>query len=242
MRKHGFTLLETMVVVAIIGILASLSITTMEAGRGRTAPRNAAADLSGAIGLAKGRAMERGSDVWLIIYPNRGTDTATAGNGAWFLYDDGDTNFGAAGTLDCTGATGTLCNYATFLPPAKVNAAADSNDRLIDSTYFDNAATKNVRFGNTTDTTVKWGEPFGTATTGLNAGSVTKDCSFCTGTGVARRGAMIFNGDGAVRFVDKDGNAQFSSTVGFSIQGVSSSNQVTLFGIAAATGYAGVFQ
>ncbi|HEY1086963.1 MAG TPA: prepilin-type cleavage/methylation domain-containing protein, partial [Archangium sp.] len=78
---------------------------------------------------------------------------------------------------------------------------------------------------------------------GLNAGSVTKDCSFCTGSGVARRGAIVFNGDGAVRFVDGSGNPVYVTSGGFSIQNTTAATkQVTLFGIAAATGYVGVYQ
>lgn len=241
MRTRGFTLLEIMIVVAIIGILASMSIATMEEGRSRTAPRNAAAELSAAISLAKNRAMERGSDVWLIIYPNRSTDLTTAGNGAWFLYDDADVNFGVTGVKDCDGTAGSTCNYETFLPPNKIHPppiSATSFDKLLDSSYFDQAAKKNVKFGNGSDTTVVWGEPFATA---LNA-AVAKDCTFCTGTGIARRGAIVFNGDGAARFVDGSGNPQYVSAGGMSIQGVATQKQVTLFAIAGATGYVGVFQ
>jgi prepilin-type N-terminal cleavage/methylation domain-containing protein len=244
MRTRGFTLLEIMIVVAILGILASLSITTMEGARARTAPRNAAADLSQAISLARARALERGSNVWLILYPNRGKDLSTAGNGAWFLYDDGDGNFGATGSLQCTGAAGSNCNYATFTPPNTIwPPRVNTTDFLLDRVYFDDAPKKAVKFGQTSDTTILWGEPFGAAGTGLNAGTVTKDCSFCTGTGVARRGAIIFNGDGAVRFVDGSGNPVYETTGGFSIQNsVAMTKQVTLFGVAAATGYVGVYQ
>lgn len=246
MRNRGVTLIEVMVVVALIGIIGSLAVTTTEGLRGRTAPRNAAADFSTMLSQARARATERGADVWVIIYPNRGpTSASMPGNGAWFIYEDPDVNFGKSGSGSCDGSTG-HCNFANFNPPNAIYPpppSATSQDRLLEREYLDRAAKKNVTFGNSSDPTVLFGPPFGSAGTGLNAGSVQKDCSFCTGTGIARRGAIVFNGDGAARFVDGSGNPVWESMGALSLQAATAgSKQVTLFGISATTGYVGVFQ
>ncbi len=249
MRTRGVTLLEIMVVVAIIGIIGSLAVTTTEGLRARTAPRNAAADFSSALSMARARATERGSDVWVIVYPSRGLTTGSTGNGAWFIYEDPDVNFGRAGAGDCSGSTGAVCNFQAFNPPDAIYppaVSADSSDRLIDRDYLNRAARENVRFGNGSDPSVVFTQPFGASGTGLNATAVKKDCSFCSGTGATRRGAIIFNGDGAARFVDGDGVPSWEPMAALSVEGAlpveTYGKAVTLFGIAAVTGYVGVFK
>lgn len=246
MRTRGVTLIEIMVVVAIIGIISSLAVATTENLRARTAPRNAAADFSTVLSQARARATERGSDVWVIIYPNRGEGSA-AGNGAWFLYEDPDLDFGKTGSATCDGSVGSTCNFAAFNPPNLIHpppASPTTFDRLLEKEYLDRAAKKNVTFGNAANTALLFGPPFASsATTGLNASTVKKDCSFCTGTGLARRGAIVFNGDGAARFVDGSGLPSWEPMAALSLQGVdASAKQVTLFGISATTGYVGVFK
>jgi hypothetical protein len=199
------------------------------------------------LSQARARATERGADVWVIFYPGRGPDSAsTSGNGAWFLYEDPDVNFGRTGAGTCDGAAGSTCNFANFNPPNAIwppPQSATSQDRLLEREYLDRAAKKNVTFGNSSDTSVQFGPPFGGPNAGLNATTVQKDCSFCTGTGVARRGAIVFNGDGAARFVDGSGNPVWDSMGAVSLQAaIPGSKQVTLFGISATTGYVGVFQ
>lgn len=249
------TLIEIMVVVALIGIISSIAIASTEGLRARTAPRNAAADFSTTLAQARARATERGADVWVIIYPQLseagysggGSPTSSTGPGAWFVYEDPDLNFGKSTSATCDGSAGSTCNFSSFVPPHHISPApvsANSFDRLIEYQYLDRAAKKNVKFGNSSNTDLHFGAPFASSNSaGLNASTVQKDCSFCTGYGQFRRGAIVFNGDGAARFVDGSGLPSWESSAALSLQGVdATAKQVTLFGISATTGYVGVFQ
>lgn len=224
-----------MVVVAILGVLAAMGFYAMEGLRRRTAPRNEAAEFSAALSQARTRAMERGSDVWVIIYPERGP-TGAAGSGSYFIYEDANLDFGVAGVQSCNGSG--PCNYETFLPPNLIAPLTSTGDRIHEMKYFDRTTTRNVSFGNTVNTALAYGEPFAP----LN--SLTKSCTFCGGAGAARRGAIVFNGDGAARFVDNTGALVFAGGAmmgGVAIEGAAT-RQLTLFAIAGTTGYVGLFR
>ncbi len=202
--QAGVSLLEIMVVVAIIGVLAGLSVAAYGKIGAASAPRNAVNDLTAALVRARSAATENQSDVWVVIYPafNKSPAAAAGGPGAYFLYED------KAGTFNrSSGGSGGEVYYRSgaggvdFDPVANtLYGSSSSEGRLLDSVYLDEYPGRNVLFalpsGGVTMTSAE--PPFA----GLPVGSA---CTFCSGTPL--RGAIIFSADGAARFVDGTGAA-----------------------------------
>ncbi|GHG69010.1 prepilin-type N-terminal cleavage/methylation domain-containing protein [Comamonas sp. JC664] len=190
---RGLTMLEVSIVLAILAVLAALAYAGYAQLSARTGPQNAAADLSGAFAEARARAVDRQSDVWLIIYPDINPDgDAGAGHGAWFLVEDTTRGFG-----DAAGPAGQL-RFSNFEPPQNVQPPADQG-RLLDSMYLDRYTQRTVRFGASGN--MEWD--------GIFTGLPVSDCSFCSGA--PRRGAIVFRSDGSARFVDGAGQPVISA-------------------------------
>ena len=192
-RARGFTLIEMMVVVAIIGVITALGLAAYGRIGEQSAPQNAAHDFYSAIQKAKATAMGKNSRVWVIVYPGIGADGA-AGPGAWFMFEDRTGEFG--------GATASF-RYSEFHPVT--NRDPDGvNVRLLESKFMETYSRGNAKFGAATGAALPtFKVPF-TALNGLTAAK--KTCSFCSGNGVALRGAIVFEGNGSARFLDGDGN------------------------------------
>lgn len=195
MNRRGMTLLEITVVLAILSILAAFSLTAFRLLGANSTPQAAANRLSGALAFARDRAAERSTDVYLIVYPAR--DSSVAGNtfgskGAFFVYEDKLLTFRTAGVL----------NYGNFLPPSNVTGPLNEGV-LHEEVYLDLFPQKTVQFG---ATGLAFDAPF--------AGIASGDCSFCTGAGVNRRGAILFHADGTAEFLDAAGAtvASFGNT------------------------------
>lgn len=189
MRRHGFTLIEMMVVVAIIGILAALTINGMSGMSKRSAPANATQDLMSQLGAARSQAMARGNDVWFIVYPKLDSSNGETGPGGYFVY------------LDPTG--GFLANgYGDFDPAS--NLSPISEGRLLEKVYLDNYSGKNVVFGARSGTRVP--APYGF--------DLASGCSFCSNDGGIDRGAIVFRGDGTATFFDGDGTPVLTLSTG----------------------------
>ncbi len=194
-RTRGFTLLETMIALAILGVLTAMSFVAIQRMDDWADPQSAASDLSGALSLARARAVESGSDVWFIIYENINRQgVAGQGNGAYFLVEDRRFDF-----RDGSGpapSSGTLLTYANFQPPGNISPLREQG-LLVDSKYLDgysmSAKASTVRFG--VSGTVLYDAPFAALTPSA--------CSFCSGS--PKRGAIVFSADGSARFFDGAG-------------------------------------
>lgn len=225
--QSGFTLLELMIVCAIIGVLAALSATAADKIGMNNASQNAASDLSSALQNARARAEQRGSDVYVIVYPKMTKAGAlTGGSGAIFVYEDANGNF-LTGTGSCNGS-GTLdCSWANFTPPTNVRSPSTSPDRFVQAIYLDDYPKKNVRFGKLS--TIPFAAPF----TSIATSADVNGCSFCA---TGNKGAVVFTGEQQARFLDDTGAPQAKRVGGLALQAVDNNSRAFLFGLVGATG------
>lgn len=201
---RGFTLLEAMIAVAIIGVIAALSVSTVANLGARNAKQNATNEILSLLQSSRTISEQNGSDVYVMVYPSlkltwNATHTRVAGgsfvdggSGAIFVYEDVDGDFmvADAGAGDCTGTSGE-CTWAEFDPTntsGKVYSA--TTDRLVKVLDLADYPKKNVILGGTS--TEQWPAPF--------SGATTTSCSFCTDN----KGAIVFT-DGQALLVKGDG-------------------------------------
>ena len=100
-RLRGFTLIETMMVVAIVAILASIAGPSMVEMYRTTRLSSASSALQVSLSLARSEAIKRGSDARVTVVANT---TAGVWTNGWTVFADGTTNAnaGVAPTADTT--------------------------------------------------------------------------------------------------------------------------------------------
>ena len=94
-------MLELLIAIAIMGILAAVSLPSFMDTLGRWAANSATRSLAGSLNLARSEAIKQGVDV-SICPTNSGTDcVANSWSGGWIIFIDanGDAD-GAAGSID----------------------------------------------------------------------------------------------------------------------------------------------
>ncbi len=225
--RRGFTLLEMMVVVAIIGIVSAMSVSTFIQLGAKNATQNAANDIYSTLQAMRSRSTQRGTDVYAIVYPTYRktgltTGTTTGGPGAIFFYEDSDGDF-MTGSGSCNGSS--ECSWLNFNPPVDVRSAPTERDRFLQAIFLDDYPKANVRFGK--ELSKEYGVPFKALDTPASAAG----CSFCDG----ERGATVFS-DGQALFFDAAGVMQPIRVGGFALQGVSNPSNQFLIGFVRATG------
>jgi prepilin-type N-terminal cleavage/methylation domain-containing protein len=172
--RRGFTIIEVMVVVAIMGVLAALAA----AAFGRQKPRQqldqAALELRALMFGARQTALSTGQPVVLMIFPNQLTGK---GRGRLVLYRDGDFAFFTA-----AGAP----NFASFIPQAQPTGPRSEVMEVLDL-----------------ESGVTIGPPAGMGPAAVMPAPyddipINTACAFCTGA--LGRGAIAFQPDGSVDF------------------------------------------
>ena len=214
-RASGFTLLEVMVVVAIIGILAGLSVTTLSRMQPRMDVMGALDDLSATLAQAQARAQAGGGDVWVVFVPTS-TGTSTRARGGILVYEDLDRDL-AFGAL--------VINDA-----GQLVTAPEPGDELLGTTWYDDEP-----FQGRVQLALKPGEGFS-----LNApfSGAAATCNFCSNGPGGLRGAIVFQANGEVRLVDGTGAQVANLNAG--VVTLSSDAARGALAVAPATGFARV--
>lgn len=176
---RGVTLIEIAVALAILGIVTALSVAALGGMRPRMDVSSMSTQFAAAVGEAQARALRNQRDVWLMVYVE-GAE-APALNGGYVIYES------RSGTFD--------------FPSYSVAGGAEpqvAGDVVALQTWFRPEITSGrVSFAAPTEA-FPLVVPFG----GLQA---EEDCNFCTDVDDGRRGAIVFEPNGDVRFVRGDG-------------------------------------
>ncbi len=236
--QTGFTLIEMMVVVAIIAIVALLAMASLGQLGSAASAQSAAHELQSNLDKARMLAADRGTSVWVVVYPERNRAGAV-GEGAYFIYED------RPGSFDDSAQA---YSYENFDPPALLAPPSGVTGRLVDSVYLQDYD-KPIRFDiGTGSGAATFTAPFA----GLNGitDAEVRACSFCTDSGADRRGALVFEPDGTVRFLDADGapaaapvvaNATSSARAHSLGLTTGDNSRSYLFGISGPTSFVGFF-
>jgi len=178
--SRGFTVIEAMVVLAIIGILAALALPSLFRQRPRAHLAAATVELQSLVHSARQQALATGHDVWVLVFPEF---VSGEGTGRVVIYEDGNFDFSipsSPGGMDLD----------RFVPGTPASAG---QSRVV--TTMDLPA--GVAFG--TDGSGPSSLPAPLA--GIN---LTQGCSFC-GTLTDHRGAIRFDSRGRASFYGRAG-------------------------------------
>ena len=81
-NRHGFTLVEMMIVIGLVGILAAFGIPSVVSSLNKEGMRKAVSDVIEGCSFARAAAVFSGQSAQLVINPKEKTFTITAGGGA----------------------------------------------------------------------------------------------------------------------------------------------------------------
>ena len=218
-RGAGFTLLELVVVLGIVGVLSGLALAAYDAVGRRGALQSAAFDFQGMLTSARSRAISRGYPVWVVFYPQSSRNATTGGQGAYLLVDDVISRF--------SGSPAIIFNLALRVQPS----ASVQEQGGVTTVAFLEDYSKKVRFSALTPgQTNRYGQPFTQLTV--------QTCGFCTGS--PSRGAIVFRPDGSARFVDGQGTYLRTPNQGMALSSLDLNHQY-LFAISGPSGYVASF-
>jgi prepilin-type N-terminal cleavage/methylation domain-containing protein len=183
-NPRGVTVIELMVVIAIIGIVAATAGLSMARGRPRASLGGAAVELRSLMTLARQTALMSGANVWVMVFP--GYSGVKNSTGRIVVYQDAAFDFNLPASA---------VHFGNYDPAAPL---AGPRGQVIATIDLPSGVVVGPATGMGTSATLP--APFATL-------PINQDCTFCAGTGVARRGAVVFNSRGRASFYNADGNS-----------------------------------
>jgi prepilin-type N-terminal cleavage/methylation domain-containing protein len=208
--RRGFTLIELMVVVAIVGVLAAMTLFLFGRQKGRQEVDQMALELRALMNGARQTAFSTGEPVVLVVFPDLPT---SSGRGRLVLYRDGNFSlFSGAAAVNLENLDG-------------ANPAADTRSEVLDRVDLP----RGIEVGPAT------GQGPGALMPAPFAGiAINVACPICTGAN--RRGAFVFQPNGSVTFQDRNGPPlNFPQGASLSLT-KAESQEVRTLAVAASTG------
>ena len=184
-HRRGFTLLELMVVVAIIAILSALSIAALSFVNQRGGLSRAPKQLMDVLETARNNALSNARDVVVVIATNAGQDAARCGVDVLPIEDPRCFRYWVLEDIVQDGIS-TPFDDASLVAFDPLDPAAE-NDNVIDRGYFPVSVILGKHAGFTDPA-----PPVGSVFRGIDFST---NCSFCVGT----RALVRFRADGEVR-------------------------------------------
>jgi prepilin-type N-terminal cleavage/methylation domain-containing protein len=208
--SRGFTLIEMMVTVAVVGVISALAYSSLGRGRPRATLATTATELHSILHGARMSAVASSHDVGVLFFP---ATSGTPGSlGRIIVYEDGNFDFFAGGAI----------KFSSYVPTSRL---AGNLSQIL--TTYDLPA--GVIIGPRT------GMGSGASLPApLDGVDVTKDCSFCDNATV-RRGAVRFDSRGRATFYDAAGLKTVTGGAAFSLTS-SDVGGLKVFAIVASTG------
>ena len=194
-RSSGFTLIEVMIVVVLIGILATIAAFTFLTTNNQTKVRNAARELSQSMQYAKMRAISTGVPHGIAFIRQSGNTPARYFmfidcDGGDAVYTDSDTDY----TNNTPVTSWNACEAATYDPRAENEAVYDLPAGVDYSTIFGG--------------------------TSAPSGSELEYIAF-NNLGQGVHGAQIVDGQVLVEFIESDGSGYVSGAQIYGSTGIS---------------------
>jgi prepilin-type N-terminal cleavage/methylation domain-containing protein len=224
-KQRGFTLIELMLVLAIVGIIAGIATYAMTRNRPRASLLGASIELRALLHQARQQALVSGDNVAVLVFP--GVSGATGSLGRIVIYRDGLSNFFEAGSAVHFGA----------YDPIALGAGVDVNGKARSEVIGTFDLPRDVTFGPAQGlgASAVLPEPFKSI-------PVTAECTFCNGTGAARRGALVFDSRGRARFYKTDGKPEVVDGGSLSVTAPSLQGTTPLVRLIAVTATTGSLQ
>jgi len=214
---RGYTLLELVVTVCIIGILAALAAIGMNRYKPRAGLANTAAEVTALLNYARQNAQSSGNDTIVMFFT--GFANPSGGIGRVIVYEDPNFNFFNAASA---------INFGGYNPAAPAIPAAPA------SSSFETLDLPRVTtFGYNVVAVGPLPAPYGPTI----APALASPCSFCAGG----RGAVLFDARGRARFYNANGAplAIAGGTLAFTSNAIGWSSQIEGYRILVITPAAG---
>jgi prepilin-type N-terminal cleavage/methylation domain-containing protein len=232
-RTHGFTLVEAMVVVGIIGVTAALAGFAMSGANQRARLGNIMHQTTALISVAQMRAVTHSVPQYLVVWQNANQDPKVNASGGVLLLHrpelplDGNPYRAWKDVDPVMLATDELANKPDYFFPAKLtlDVFPQPEVEIIENHFL--PLSEGVSFKGLSQTMIP-GKPFLTTSfpapfsaieiKGAGSMGLLEACSFCFNVPGGIMGVIRFDPDGSVAFEEMGTTNLFGGSLAFAIQ------------------------